>query len=314
VLAPHTLPVAVDPALVSILLDWKLQAAAFVWGLLWGSFANVVIYRVPRNMSVVKPRSRCGGCERPIAWYDNVPVLSYLLLRGQCRHCGEPFALRYLMVELLGGVLSFSLWMLLVVKPLVAGGGAEGVIAWALWFVFCLAMLVVIYIDLDAWIVPNSITLPLAAMGLGIAAYDPELLGVDWKLALIGGAGGYGVILLLRIVYSKLRGLEAMGLGDAKLLMAIGVWGGPAGAMWGLFAGSMHGVLVAIPMLAMGRDVANSDLRDVHGEDPELGEEDPDRGVVGMRVPFGPFMAISALEFVLLRPQLESFFGWLFVF
>ena len=120
-LAPASAPVSVDPNLIEILVSPGLRIAAFVWGALWGSFSNVVIHRLPRGESVVKPRSRCPGCETPIAWYDNIPILSYLLLRGRCRKCEEPFALRYLLVELLGGLLSFATYMLYVVVPMLDG-------------------------------------------------------------------------------------------------------------------------------------------------------------------------------------------------
>lgn len=107
-------PVSVDPFWVEVLLSPWARILAFVWGTLWGSFANVVIHRVPLGLSVLRPRSRCPGCQTPIAGYDNVPVLSYLILRGRCRCCGEPFSLRYLIVELLAGVLSFALYMKIV--------------------------------------------------------------------------------------------------------------------------------------------------------------------------------------------------------
>ncbi len=310
--APPPLPVPVDPLLVELLLSPWLRIAAFVWGALWGSFANVVIYRLPNGLSVARPRSRCPSCETPIAWYDNVPILSYLLLRGRCRRCGEPVALRYLLVELLGGLLSFALFMLFVVTPMLEGGGIEGLIAWQIWFFFCLSLVIITFTDLDLWVIPDEIVLGMSAIGVVIVLARPELLGtpVDPIASLAAGALGLGLIVGIRFVYMRLRGIEAMGLGDGKLLLMIGIFGGPMALAWTIGAGALQGLLVSVPMLLLGKQVANSDLQAVHGDDPTLGQEDPDAGVMGMRVPFGPFLALAALEWVMLRRQLEGLFTW----
>ena len=305
------LPVVVDPTLIEILLSPWLRIAAFVWGALWGSFANVVIYRLPLGLSLVKPRSRCPVCETPIAWYDNVPILSYLLLRGRCRHCEAPFKLRYLLVELLGGLLSFATFMLFVITPLLEGGGIEGLIQWQIWFFFCLSLVVITFTDLDVWIIPNEVVLGMAAIGAVLAVGWPELLGVETIPALASGVGALALIAGLRWFYLKFRGIEAIGLGDGKLLLMIGVFGGPGAVAWTLGAGALQGLLVSLPMLALGRNIANTELTEVHGDDPELGEEDPDAGAMGKRVPFGPFLALAGLEWVLLRDPIEGVFRWL---
>jgi len=307
-LIPASDPVAVNPELLEVLMSPWLRVAAFVWGALWGSFSNVVIHRLPRGESVVKPRSRCPGCETPIAWYDNIPILSYLLLRGRCRKCDEPVALRYLLVELLGGLLSFATYMLYVVVPVLEGGGAEGLIVWQIWFFFCLALVIITFTDLDVWIIPNEIVLGMAAIGAVLVIWQPELLGVDTVWALASGAAGLALVAGIRWLYLTFRDIEAIGLGDGKLLLMVGIFGGPMAIAWTLGAGAVQGLLVSVPMLAFGRNPANSDLQEVHGDDPELGEEDPDAGVMGQRVPFGPFLALAALEWVLLRRQIEQLF------
>jgi len=311
VLAPPGLPVPVEPTLVELLLSPWLRIAAFLWGALWGSFANVLIHRLPAGESIVSPRSRCPGCATPIAWYDNVPIVSYLLLRGRCRRCGEPIALRYLLVELLGGLLSFALFMLYVVTPMLQGGGIEGIFAWQIWFFFCLSLVIVTFTDLDLWVIPDEIVLGMSAIGLVLVIWRPELIGVETIPAIAAGVGGLGLIVAIRFIYLRLRGIEAIGLGDGKLLLMVGIFGGPGALAWTLGAGAMQGLLVSIPMLFLGRNPANSDLQEVHGDDPELGEEDPDAGVMGKRVPFGPFLALAALEWVLLRRQLDALFAWM---
>ncbi|MCA9683745.1 MAG: prepilin peptidase [Myxococcales bacterium] len=309
--APAVLPVPVDPMLVELLLSPWSRGLAFLWGALWGSFANVVIYRLPAGLSVAKPRSRCPACETPISWYDNIPILSYMLLRGRCRHCGEPFALRYLLVELLSGLLSFALFMLHVITPLLEGGGIEGLISWQLWFFFCLALVVITFTDLDSWIIPNEVVLGMAAIGLVVLFVRPDLLGAETLPWLLSGVAGLALVVIIRWLYLRLRDIEAIGLGDGKLLLMVGIFGGPMAIAWTLGAGALQGLLVSVPMLLVGKNPANSSLEEVHGDDPELGEEDPDAGVMGRRVPFGPFLALAALEFVLLRRQIDGLFAWL---
>ncbi len=302
--------VAVDPWIVGILLGPAMMLGAFAWGLLWGSFANVVIWRVPRGMSVVRPGSSCTSCGAAIAWYDNIPVLSFLLLRGRCRRCSEPLALRYLVVEILGGFISFAFYLLHVVRPLVEGGGpALG--AWLLWTIFGLALLIITFTDLDLWVIPGAVVLPVAALGFGVAFVDPTILGVLPVEALLAALGGYGLIAGLRWIYLKRRGIEALGLGDAKLLVMVGAFMGPGGVIWSVAAGAIQGLLVAVPLLLVGGRLANTTLTEVHGDDPELGEEDPEAGVMGARIPFGPFLAIAALEFALLRGSIEDTLYWL---
>jgi leader peptidase (prepilin peptidase)/N-methyltransferase len=308
-----SVPTQVDPLWIAILLDPKMRIFAFIWGALWGSFGNVVIYRLPQEgMSVVSPGSRCGSCETPIAWYDNIPILSYLILRGRCRKCKTGYSMRYMLVEIICGILSFSLFMAYAVKPMLQGAGLEVIAVWLLWFAFCWGLVIITFTDLDWWIIPDELSLGLFALGMGAAIYDPTLLGVTWKEAGLAALIGYGLVWGLRFIYLKTRGIEAMGLGDGKLLMAVGAFGGLNGFAWTLGAGAIQGLLVSIPLLLLGKNVANSDLQEVHGDDPELGEEDPDAGLAGARVPFGPFLALAALEYVLLRPQIDALFNWFY--
>jgi leader peptidase (prepilin peptidase)/N-methyltransferase len=151
----------------------------------------------------------------------------------------------------------------------------------------------------------------MSAVGVALVIWRPELLGVDTIPAIASGVFGLVLVVAIRWIYLRFRGIEAIGLGDGKLLLMIGIFGGPMAIAWALGAGALQGLLVSIPLLLTGRNPANSDLQEVHGEDPELGEEDPDAGVMGRRVPFGPFLALAGLEWVLLRRQIEVMFGWL---
>jgi leader peptidase (prepilin peptidase)/N-methyltransferase len=314
---PVQLPVEVPMVWLEVALSPWARVFAFAWGAIWGSFANVVIYRMPRGESVVSPRSRCPECGHAIAGFDNVPVLSYLLLRGKCRHCKAPFSPRYLMVELLAGMLSFATYMTMVHVPLVAGGTGD-VIAWQLALLLCLALLVVVFVDLDLWIIPDQIVLPMAVIGVVLSVFVPDALGFAgsdgipaWVGSIAAAAAGYGVFAGIRWLYLRTRGIEALGLGDAKLLLMVGAWTGPVGLCWCVGAGAVQGLLVAVPMLLLGKSVANVDLHDAHGDDPELGGPNDDRPVMGRHVPFGPFLGIAALEYVLLGPQIDGLLLWL---
>ncbi len=307
---PARTPVHVDPFWVEVLLSGWAQGFALVWGALWGSFANVVIYRLPRGMSVVRPRSRCGSCETALGVVDNIPIVSYLVLRGRCRHCKATYSSRYVVVEALAATLAFALYVRIVQVPLVAGHGVN-LLGWLAAFGFSLALLIVAYIDLDLWIIPDGVVLPMAVVGVGLAVLSPESMGVGWVEALAAGGLAAATFWLIYIFYKRVRGIEGLGLGDAKLLLMVGVFTGFTGVAWTVGAGALQGLLISVPLLIMGRTVANSDLQAVHGADPELGQEDPDAGISGTRVPFGPFLALAALEYTLLKAQILAMFSWL---
>jgi leader peptidase (prepilin peptidase)/N-methyltransferase len=320
--APAHLPVDVPQVWLEVALSPWARVFAFAWGAIWGSFANVVIHRMPLGLSVVRPRSRCPSCEHPISGFDNIPVLSYLLLRGKCRHCKAPFSPRYLMVELLAGMLSFATFMTTVHVPLVAGQAGDP-IAWQLSLLVCLALLVVVFVDLDHWIIPDAIVLPMTAIGIVVAVVLPQTRGdaptfaglpsqVSSGLgAVLAAAAGYGVFAGIRWLYLRTRGIEALGLGDAKLLAMVGAWTGPVGLCWTVGAGAVQGLLVAVPMLLLGKTIANVDLHEAHGDEPELGGPNDERPVMGRHVPFGPFLGIAALEYVLLGSQIDALLVWL---
>lgn len=302
-------PVEIAEPWLLILLSPATRVLAFAWGALWGSFSNVVIHRVPLGESVVWPASRCPQCRSAIKPYDNVPIFSYLWLRGKCRQCGTSVPLRYVTVELLAGVMSFALYMQHVYVPLLEGD-APRVAAWLLWFTFGLSLLAITYIDLDYWIIPDGIVLPLCGVGLLLAGLRPEILNLRLAEALGAAVAGYALFAGIRWLYLRMRGIEALGLGDAKLLLMVGAFTGPVGLVWTIGAGALQGLLVSVPLLRAGKRVANQELRDVHGDDPELGEDDPDR-VMGQRVPFGPFLALAAIEFVFARRFIET---WVYGF
>lgn len=260
---------------------------AAIWGCLWGSFANVCIHRIPRGESVVRPASHCPGCGKPIAFYDNIPILSWLLLRGRCRRCGIGIPVRYVLVEAAGGVLS-----LLVFWRFVGGSWTSPALPLARFFVylgFAGTLLVLSVIDLQSRIIPDRITYPtipaffLAGRPLG----DVGL--VD---ALIGLVAGYAIVRLISDGYYYLTGREGLGYGDGKLLALIGGLLGWQALPVVLLLGSLSGLLISLPVLFLRRRAH----RPAQPATPDGSSSDGDReSLRHVQIPFGPFLALGAV-------------------
>ena len=200
-----------------------------VMGGLWGSFANVCIYRLPQDKGVVSGRSYCPKCKIQISWYDNIPILSYLFIQGKCRKCKKQISIQYLLVELLS-VLSF-----------VAVYFFYGItITTLLFIILALTFIIIFFIDLKHYIIPNGLTFPLMFIGF-VKSFDPNLneLFPNYINSLIGGVFGYGIIWAIIFIYKVLRNKEGMGLGDAKLLSAIGFWFGWIAIPFVIFSSSI---------------------------------------------------------------------------
>ena len=253
-----------------------------VLGLVFGSFANVVIWRFPRNESLSHPASHCPRCDTPIRWYDNVPVLSWLALRGKCRTCGEPISARYPLVE----VLSAALWVL--------AGARFGALPQAIAAVFFFYLLMILaFVDLDTMRLPNPLVALVGGGGLAgalvaqfarIPCVPLTPLGASWAaspvvLALVGAAASSVIALVIALAYQSVRGAQGLGMGDVKLLVAIGAFLGVYGVMV-LFLGSLLAALWGVTAATMKR----LSLR--------------------TRVPFGPFLALAAVIVAVAGPQM----------
>lgn len=214
---------------------------ALILGLSIGSFLNVVVYRLPRDMRLSKPRSFCPHCRAMIVWYRNIPLFSYLLLRGRCGECGAPISARYPAVEFAAGaIFAASVW--------------RWGISWSSGssIVFACAMLVLAIIDVDFRILPNVVTLPGIAAGLAFSVVNPRVAFVD---VLIGAALGGGLLYGVAWFYLQVRGQEGMGMGDVKMIAMIGAFLGWQGVLLTIFLGSLIGSIVGIAMMSLkGRD------------------------------------------------------------
>ncbi|MCK4789516.1 MAG: prepilin peptidase [Desulfobacteraceae bacterium] len=235
-----------------------------------GSFLNVCIHRLPRSLSLIHPRSMCPGCGARIAFYDNIPVLSYLWLRGRCRHCQAAISSRYPVVELAAGLFAVAIF--------IRYGLA--------WEAFCLyvlvaALLVITFIDIDHQIIPDVITYP----GIAIGFFSSLVTGhITYKDSLMGIFLGGGILLLVASAYYYLTKKEGMGGGDVKLLAMIGAFLGWKGAVFTIFVGSAVGTVLGIAVA----------LRTQGG-----------RKTV---VPFGPFLSLGALLYLFHGPEIVDWY------
>ncbi len=233
-------------------------------GLCLGSFANVVIHRLPRGRSLSRPGSHCPRCRRPVAFYDNIPLLSWILLRGRCRNCRQAISWRYPLVEALVGALSTAVWR-----------HWEGQWAWTAAALAALAVLVAVaFIDCDTFLIPDELSLGLLGAGLILSPLNPTLgtsLMGRLGAAFLGGAGGLALCWGVAVLGEKAFGREAMGGGDIKLLAGVGAWTGALGAFDTLVVASFVGAAYGVWLLAQGK----------------IARRDP--------IPFGPFLSAGAV-------------------
>lgn len=270
-------------------------AVALLFGLLIGSFLNVCIYRMPRDLSVVRPRSYCVACEHPIAWYDNVPLVSYLLLGGRCRHCRARISARYPVVEALTGILFFAYVLRMGATPAA--------------FKTCLlgAMLVaLVFSDLEERILPNEFTLGGAVAGVVLSLFVPVqditahavlwLLSIDagprWQSlaeSLLGALLPAFFLWVGGFLYEKIRHREGMGLGDVKMMLMIGAFLGLRGSLLTLIFGSVVGSLIGLAYIKITRKEMST-----------------------YELPFGTFLGFGAIAVTLVGPKVFEWYGGLY--
>lgn len=307
--------------------------AAVVLGLLWGSFANVCIYRWPptdehpNGRSVVRPGSHCSACKAPIAWYDNVPLLSYLWLLGRCRACKVRFSPRYLLVEGLTGALFGVAWWF----TLGTGGLYDALPVRALWFVvdaaFVFVMVVTTFIDLDHKLILDKIMIPSAVLFYAATFVLP---GYRWWDGLVGIAVGWGLPWLVGEIWFRIKKTEGLGLGDGMLLAVVGALLGWRGVIVALLGGSLTGAAVTLRALvsptraalaagAIAAIVAAWLFGGVAAAGAvlcaallalllSLRTMDDARELLVTEVPFGPFLAMAAVFYLFAAPWIQLHF------
>ncbi|MFN3814097.1 MAG: prepilin peptidase [Aquificaceae bacterium] len=233
----------------------------FIVGIVLGSFYNVLIYRIPRGESIVRPSSHCPFCNSKIRWYDNIPIISYILLRGRCRNCSARIPIRYILVETLSGllmVLCYVKWKLSF--------------EFFVMFVFFSLLLILSFIDWDTFVLPDSLNLGGLAFGL-LSSPFRENFGL--LNSIVGALLGSGFFFLIYIYYIKLRRMEGLGFGDVKLMAFIGSAGGFWGVIYAVFLGSLLGLFYTLPLVIKHRSFS-------------------------FAIPFGPFLSLGCFLGVML--------------
>ena len=289
-------------------------AFVVILGLVWGSFANVCIYRwppsdeFPDGRSVVKPGSHCFACKAPIRWYDNIPLLAWLWLRGRCRACRAPFSARYLLVEALTGALFGVAWWAAVVAPALFEPFDQRLLHFVVYAAFCFVMVVITFIDLDHKLILNKVTIPSIVVFYAASLLWPER---RWYDGLVGAAIGYGLPWAIGEIYYRVTRREGLGLGDGMLLALVGALLGWRGVLVALFGGSVIGSVIGISALLIGRATA-SDVDDAEGAsdggdaagDGGGGEADTP-SLMRTELPFGPFLAMAASFYLFAEPWIH---------
>lgn len=242
----------------------------FAFGAIIGSFLNVCIARLPDGRSIVRPPSHCPKCQSFLAWYDNVPILSYLVLAGRCRTCRVHISVIYPAVEVLTGALAVALFLRL--GPTLACAG---------YFAFAAALVVITFIDLDRQLIPDVISLPGIVAGLAFSLVSPLVTPLDAALGVLAGGG---TLLAVAWLYKTFRGQEGMGGGDIKLLAMIGAFLGWQSIFVTLFVGSVIGSIIGVVLMLYQR----ADTK--------------------LAIPFGPFLAGGALVYLFWGDRILAFY------
>jgi leader peptidase (prepilin peptidase) / N-methyltransferase len=248
--------------------------AVIIFGLLFGSFLNVVIYRMQRKQSIVYPSSHCPACTQPILFYDNIPVLSYLILRGRCRRCGAPISIRYPLVEALTAVCLAALYFRFGLSS-----------AWGLYSILVLFLIPIAFIDLDVKLVLNRLVFPGAIIGI---FYQLVFHVASWKVVALGAVSGGILLLLIAGLGALLFKKQSLGMGDVKLIVFIGVYVGFPAVLYCFF----FSVLAAAVYIIIGLLARKIEFGDT--------------------IPFGPFLAIGTFGYLLAGAEVLSWYTGLY--
>ena len=245
-------------------------ALVIILGALWGSFANVCIFRLPKEKGVVSGRSYCPKCKKKIVWYDNIPIISFFLLGGKCRKCKKSISIQYVIVEAINIVSFITIYYFFGIS-----------IITVLLMMLSLSFLIIFFIDLEHFIIPNVLTFPMMIVGF-LKSFDPNLpsLFPNYINSLIGGLFGYGVIWSIIYFYKQIRKKEGMGLGDAKLLAVVGFWFGWISIPFVLFLSSVLALLWVAPDLIKKSKKLTS------------------------QIPFGPYIILASILFFVSKQKL----------
>lgn len=284
---------------------WFFPTLAGVLGACVGSFLNVCIYRIPAGKSVVHPGSRCA-CGQPVAWHDNIPVVSWIMLRGKARCCGRRFSVRYPMIEALTAALFVASALRFELGHALAA------------MVFVSLSVVGAFIDIDHLELPDAVTIWGMAVGIACSILFPQLHGRHHEFyliacfqsgidAIIGAFIGSGLVLWILLFAEKILGKEGMGFGDVTLLGCIGAFTGWEGAIFSVFGGAVVGLLVNLALIAFSGKKALAAYQEKQKEN-DLGTSAEPSRLGELRVPFGPALSAASLIYLFaLRPLVDGY-------
>ena len=250
--------------------DTLMSIFSLLFGLILGSFLNVCIHRIPLRKSIVFPPSNCPKCGKQIMFYDNIPVVSYIILRGRCRFCNEAIPLRYPVVELISGFFSILLFFKYRLS-----------FEYFALLLFADSLLVISFIDLRYKIIPDIISLPGIPLGFIFAVISYY---VTWQESLIGMVGGGGFLYLVAVLFEGITGKQGMGMGDVKLLAMIGAWTGWQALPFIIFISSLTGSIIGATALIL----THKGLR--------------------MKIPFGPFLSLGCVIYLFYGKEITSLY------
>lgn len=266
---------AEDLHIFEIMSNFVMMIFSFLFGLALGSFINVCIHRIPIKKSIVNPPSSCPQCDEKIKFYDNIPLISYIILLGKCRYCRQPISIRYPLVELITGLLSASLFARYHLSY-----------QYFIFLIFSAFLIIISFIDLHHKIIPDVISLPGILFGLALSFFFSH---ITWYDSLIGIIGGGGVLYLVAVLFERLAGKEGMGGGDIKLLAMIGAWMGWKSIPFVIIVSSLTGIVMGGGSLLLGRKGFQT------------------------KIPFGPFLALGALIYLFFGYEIKLWYFKLFL-
>ena len=259
-----------------------LSFFSFAMGACIASFLNVVIWRVPRGESIVSPPSHCPKCNAPIRWYQNIPILSWLALRGKCANCKAPISPRYILIETLGGILFLAAFWKYGTDGDLAVTGLNTIVAW-IWIAL---MIVGSMIDFDHKLLPDFVTVGGMILGVVVGGVEScrlqSIAPVAWSLG--GLVFGFGLLWIVRFFGSKAFKREAMGMGDVFLMGAVGALFGPVAVLVTLILSSVFGSVVGVGMVALSKT--------------KFGRF--------VEIPYGPYICLGCLAWMFYRPELVA--------
>lgn len=243
-------------------MNWLTLVFGFCFGTIIGSFLNVCIHRIPQDKSIITPSSHCPSCKKPIRFYDNIPLVSFIILRGRCRECQSPISFRYPLVEFLIGLFSVILLLRYGIS-----------LNYLIYFAFFSSLTLVSFVDLSHRIIPDVISMPGILIGLVISLFYPQM---SFTNALIGVALGGGSLYVVASVYQIVTKREGMGFGDVKLLAMIGAFIGWKGVLFTILCSSFIGSVVGVVLMLISSEADSK-----------------------YAVPFGPFLSLGAIIYVM---------------